>query len=283
VEGTNVRKLEERDLDAAIALTALEHWGYTRADFRRLLALSPGGCFVADWQGDVVGVLATTTYDELAFLGAVIVRPELRGKGVGKTMMEVALRHLSSEGVRTVRLYAYLNAVRFYERLGFHGEYEVVRWIGSRPVGPMRSVRPVRIDDLDALARMDAPYFGADRHALLEQLADEFSSTFLVAEHRGRIGGYVVGNPDGDTCEVGPWVVEPGNDRTALDLICGLVAAAGVSEIGFSGPTRNEALLEFVRLGRFDEALRTLRMWWGSNEFVGEPRGIWALGGLEKG
>jgi len=24
-------------------------------------------------------------------------------------------------------------------------------------------------------------------------------------------------------------------------------------------------------------------MWWGSNEFVGEPRGIWALGGLEKG
>src|SRR3989304_8483699 len=131
--------------------------------FLRITFISPGGCFVADWQGDVGGVLATTTYDELAFLGAVIVRPELRGKGVGKTMMEVALRHLSSEGVRTVRLYAYLNAVRFYERLGFHGEYEVVRWIGSRPVGPMRSVRPVRIDDLDTPARMDGPYVGGGR------------------------------------------------------------------------------------------------------------------------
>ena len=283
MEGANVRRLEERDIDAAIGLTALEHWGYTRADFRRLLALSPGGCFVAEMQGNVVGVLTTTTHDGLAFLGAVIVRPELRGKGIGKAMMEAALHRLSSEGVQTVRLYAYLNAIRFYERLGFHGEFEVVRWTGPRPVGPMRSVRPVQIDDLDALARMDAPYFGANRHALLELLAQDFPSTFLVSEHRGRIRGYIVGNPDGDTCEVGPWVVEPGNDETALDLICGLVAPAGVSEIGFSGPTRNEALLEFVRIGRFDEALRTLRMWWGSNEFVGEPRGIWALGGLEKG
>src|SRR2546427_10513519 len=36
VEGTRIRRLEERDIDAAIALTDLEAWGYTREDFRRL-------------------------------------------------------------------------------------------------------------------------------------------------------------------------------------------------------------------------------------------------------
>jgi ribosomal protein S18 acetylase RimI-like enzyme len=93
MEGTNVRRLDERDIDAAINLTDLENWGYTRADFRRLLALSPEGCFVAESRGRVVGVLTTTSYEGLAFLGAVIVSPELRGKGVGKAMMETALEH----------------------------------------------------------------------------------------------------------------------------------------------------------------------------------------------
>src|SRR5712691_4561001 len=135
VEGTRIRRLEERDIGNAIALTDLEAWGYTREDFRRLLALAPDGCFAAELAGRVVGVLTTTTYDGLAFLGAVIVAPELRGKGVGKEMMEAALSHLKATGVRTVRLNAYLNVIPFYERLGFHREYEVIRWHGSAKAG----------------------------------------------------------------------------------------------------------------------------------------------------
>src|SRR3989475_10530035 len=70
VEGTRIRRLEERDIDAAIALTDLEAWGYTREDFRRLLALSPNGCFAAERAGPVVRGLTTTTHARLGFLGA---------------------------------------------------------------------------------------------------------------------------------------------------------------------------------------------------------------------
>jgi predicted N-acetyltransferase YhbS len=283
VEGTRVRKLEERDIDAAIALTDLEDWGYTRADFRRLLALSPSGSFVAELDGSVVGCLTTTSYDGIAFLGAVIVRPEVRGKGVGQSMMEAALQSLTTAGVRTVRLYAYLRAIPFYERLGFHGEYEVVRWGGAAEVGRIRGIRPVRREDLPAIARLDASYFGAHRRRLFDRLVEEFASTFLLAETKGRIRGFVVGNPSGDSCEIGPWVVEPGYERMAGDLFRGLIAAAGVSEIAFSGPTTNEALLEFVQARRLREAFRALRMWWGSNDLGGDPRGIWGFAGLEKG
>lgn len=283
MEREKVRRLEARDIDAAIALTDLESWGYTRSDFRRLLALSPAGCFVADLDGEVVGVLTTTTYDGLAFLGAVIVRPELRGRGLGRRMMEATLDHLKSEGVRTVRLYAYLQAIPFYERLGFHGEYEVVRWHGPMETGRFAAVRPVRRSDLDAIAAMDATYFGADRVRLLDRLADEFESTFLVSEARGRIRGYVVGNPSGPSCEIGPWVADPEYEAVAMDLVRGLVLSAGVTDVAFSGPTRNESLLEFIRARRFGEVFRALRMWWGSNDFGGDPRGVWGLGGLEKG
>jgi ribosomal protein S18 acetylase RimI-like enzyme len=284
VEGTQIRRLEERDIDAAIALTDLEAWGYTREDFRRLLALSPGGCFAAERDRRVVGVLTTTTYDGLAFLGAVIVAPELRGKGVGKQMMEATLAHLRTAGVRTVRLNAYLNAIPFYERLGFHREYEVIRWHGSASGrGTVPTVRPVRADDLAGLARMDASYFGANRIALLARLAAEFPRTFLVAEHGGRPTGFIVGNPSGGACEIGPWVVEPTATEVAQDLFQTLVEAAGSSDVALSGPSQNRALLEFVRKAGFGEVFRALRMWWGTDGFPGDPAGIWAAGGLEKG
>src|SRR2546426_4380027 len=269
VEGTRIRRLEERDIDAAIALTDLEAWGYTREDFRRLLALSPDGCFAAERDGRLVGVLTTTPYDGLAFLGAVIVAPELRGKGVGREMMEAALVHLRKTGVRTVRLNAYLNAIPFYERLGFHGEYEVIRWHGPAGAGGerVRGVRPVRPADLTGLAQMDAKYFGANRQILFARLAEEFSGTFLVAERGGRLSGLIVGNPSGDSCEIGPWVVEPGSGRIAEDLYQALINSAGASEGAFSGPSRNPALLEFGHKTRFKEEVRALRMRGGGNEF----------------
>src|SRR5439155_22637547 len=107
MEGTRVRRHEDRHIDAAIALTDLEAWGYTPSDFQRLLALSPDGCFAAERAGRAVGVLTTTTYDGLEFLGAVIVAPELREKGVGRAMLPAALDHLRATGVRTGRLTAY--------------------------------------------------------------------------------------------------------------------------------------------------------------------------------
>lgn len=283
MEGTRVRGLEERDIDDAIALTDLEGWGYTPADFRRLLALSPEGCFAAELEGRVVGALTTTSYDGLAFLGAVIVRPELRGKGVGRLMMKVALDHLRGSGIRTVRLNAYLHAVRFYEDLGFHREYEVIRWHGAAATGRAGGVRPVRVGDLPGLARFDAGFFGADRSRLLERLADEFPESFLLAERAGRPGGYIVGNVSGDSCEIGPWIVEPGARDVAPNLFHGLVAATGASSIAFTGPSHNEGLLEFIQTIRYEEAFRTLRMWWGEDDFPGDPAGVWALGGLEKG
>ena len=130
---------------------------------------------------------------------------------------------------------------------------------------------------------MDAAFFGANRLRLLGRLSEEFSSTFLVAESRGRIRGFIVGSPSEDACEVGPWVVEPGDEPVAVDLFRALVAAAGVSEIAFSGPTTNEALKEFVQARQFREVFRALRMWWRSNDFAGDPRGVWGLAGLEKG
>lgn len=283
MEVARIRRLDERDIDDAIDLTELEAWGYTPADFRRLLALAPEGCFAAEVEGRLVGVLTTTAYDGLAFLGAVIVQPELRGKGVGAKMMEVALDHLRSRGVRTVRLNAYLRAIPFYERFGFRGEYEVVRWRGFGSRGRTAGVRPLRVADIPGITSFDARFFGTRRGTLLARLAEEFPGTFLVAFRKSALRGYIVGNPSGDSCEIGPWVVEPGSPEVAASLYHGLVAASGATSIAFSGPHPNEELRELVRREGFEEGFRTLRMRHGEDAFHATTDAIWALAGLEKG
>ncbi|HYM40015.1 MAG TPA: GNAT family N-acetyltransferase [Thermoplasmata archaeon] len=262
-------------------MTDLEGWGYTRADLERLLDLSPLGCFAAEDEGRVIGVLTTTTYGRLAFLGAVIVRPESRGQGIGRLLMQAALLHLASTGVETVRLNAYMNVIPFYERLGFHGEYEVVRWKGAATRTGGGSVAVATRAELDAIAAFDAPYFGASRLALLGRLLQENPSTFLVAREGTRVLGYVVGSPFDGACEIGPWVVAPGHPEVARNLLAAL--AAGPRAYSFSGPERNPELAQFVAETGFTEAFRTLRMWWGKDLYPGDPAGVWAAGGLEKG
>ena len=278
-----IRKLVGQDIERAIELTDLEGWGYTRADFERLLALSPQGCFAAEEDSRVVGILSTTSYDHLAFLGAVIVSPEVRGRGLGRLLMQAALMHLASKGVETVRLNAYLNAVPFYERLGFHREYEIVRWRANLARSDAVAASGAKHEDLDDLAAFDARFFGAPRRSLLERLLDEYPATFLIAREGTHVLGYLVGSPYDEACEIGPWVVAPGHAGVARDLFHALVTVVGPREYAFSGPERNLDLLRFARGAGLSEAFRTLRMWWGTDLYPGDPAGLWAAAGLEKG
>lgn len=281
--GAGVRRLAERDVERAIALTDLEGWGYTHEDFRRLIALNPNGCFAADSDGKLVGVLSTTVYGRLAFLGAVIVEPECRGQGIGDAMMRAALDHLDDGGVETVRLNAYLHVVAFYERLGFRAEYDNVRWSrGPLPAIPS-SARPLDAKALDHVIAFDAPFFGATRADLLTSLWKEFPRTSLVAERAGRPVGYLVGNTSGASCEVGPWVVDPGSEDAASDLLYGLMAASASESYAFTAPAPNRAADRFARSLGFEEVFRTRRMVRGRAGFAGRPEGVWGLAGLEKG
>ncbi|MGQ0797153.1 MAG: GNAT family N-acetyltransferase [Methanobacteriota archaeon] len=281
--GARVRGLAERDIDRAIALTDLEGWGYTREDFRRLIALHPDGCLAAESDGRLVGVLSTTVYGRLAFLGAVIVEPGRRGEGIGDAMMRAALDRLDDGGVETVRLNAYLHVVAFYERLGFRTEYDNVRWARG-PMSPVPTgARPLDARALADVIAFDAPFFGASRARLLTHLASEFPRTFLVAGPPGRPAGYLVGNTSGGACEVGPWVVDPASDDAASDLWYALLAASGSASYAFTSPVPNRRADRFARSLGFEEVFRTRRMVRGPAGYAGRPEGVWGLAGLEKG
>src|SRR3990170_7057534 len=282
--GADVRVLTRRDLSWAVRLTDLEGWGYTVADLERLRALEPEGCFVAVLGGKRVRLTCSTAYGRLAFLGAVIVHPDARGKHVGEALMRRALDVLDARGVETARLNAYLHVVPFYERLGFRGEYENVRYHGKVAAsGPAAGVRPATGADLPAIAHFDSFYFGARREALLARLLQEFPEHFLVARDEGGVRGYVVANADGGSAEIGPWVANPAAPEIAGDLLRALLARLGSGRIGFTAPGPNEHPHRLAAELRLETAFRTLRMVRGKHAYHGLLQGIFALAGLEKG
>ena len=164
-----IRLLFESDIPAAMELKEAAGWNQTEADWRRLLSLEPNGCFGAIKDGRLVGTTTTTIYDELAWIGMVLVDPQHRRQGIAAQLMSVALAYLKDK-VQTIKLDATALGQPVYEKFGFEVESEVERWTGNATSSGIES--PSHVDH-EAILKLDRLAFHADRSKLIERLIDD--------------------------------------------------------------------------------------------------------------
>ncbi len=205
-----VRPARDADLDLLAEV-------YERASFNpRLAAVDRfaraslgGGVFVAERDGDLVGVSGCAHFGATGWVGGVAVVPEARRAGLGRALTEAAIAWLQERGAGTIQLYATDLGRPVYERLGFVAEGACVTlggpWQpGWRPAG----VRAARADDLQPALAVDRDATGEDRAALLASL---WTESALVAEAGGEVRGYHLPSP---------W--RPTGATVAADLSSGL-------------------------------------------------------------
>jgi ribosomal protein S18 acetylase RimI-like enzyme len=123
-----------RDDDALAVAELLGHLGYPApatdvpARLARLRARGDADTFVAIADGRVVGLATVHARDVLHHahsvvqLTALVVPPEMRGRGVGRTLVSAVERWASARGADRLVLTTALHraeAPAFYERLGF--------------------------------------------------------------------------------------------------------------------------------------------------------------------
>ena len=99
------------------------------AAFRRISDSPNDALHVAEFRGEVVGTFQTTLITSMSGRGATTMRIEavqtrsdMRGRGIGETMIRFAIETGHELGVRSVHLTSNLSRVdahRFYIRLGF--------------------------------------------------------------------------------------------------------------------------------------------------------------------
>jgi predicted N-acetyltransferase YhbS len=271
------------DVDFATALTHQAGWASESQDvFRAFLAHDPSGCFIAEAGEEKAGVCIATKYARHGFIGELIVSKHLRLLGIGLLLFEKALDHLLAAGVENICLDGDLNAVSYYEKMGFRKLCRSLRFRGKFKGKKHAHVRPLQAGELDRLCAMDKELFGDDRGFFLRWRAEKFPRLCLVAEREGRINGWIMARPGDGVLAVGPWAaLDPADAVPLLEHLA--------SEHGS----------EFFRLGVLEknvEAARLLRSWpglqegihsWfmarGASERLGVHPALFAIGSGAKG
>ncbi|WP_454701950.1 GNAT family N-acetyltransferase [Agrobacterium burrii] len=207
-----IQNFEPEHLDAAVELSRQAGWPHRKEDWALVLSLSKG--FVAVENGRVVGTaMATLLGETCASVNMVIVDETMRGRGLGRQLMNAALDAAEN---RECRLTATADGLPLYEKLGFAACGEVLQHQGI----PVATDKPAGVAWAETivpaeLATLDAQAFGADRAALFTQLADR--ARFAVVKEQGVITGFVGLRAFGRGEVIGPVVAE--NAEIARDLI----------------------------------------------------------------
>jgi ribosomal protein S18 acetylase RimI-like enzyme len=130
----------EADLLTGIALRAKASWGYDEdyiTVFRRLVAfsltqVSEGDFQVLEHDGALLGFYELRAKPPI--LEHLWVEPSAHGRGIGRALVEHALRRARTLGAEALEVESEPHAVGFYQRLGFRriGERESTIQAGTR-------------------------------------------------------------------------------------------------------------------------------------------------------
>lgn len=153
-------------MPGAQLLSAAAGWPHRVEDWALTLSVSQGVVAVA--AGRVVGTALCSAFGPVAALNMIIVDATMRGRGLGRALMEAII---SLAGDREMRLTATGDGLPLYRKLGFAEVGKVVQHQGlALAAVPERPVRRGGAD-IAALAQADTAATGMDRAALLTRIA----------------------------------------------------------------------------------------------------------------
>ena len=129
-------------------------WDANQAEFER--ALAANGLFLAEEDGEVIGFVSSWLEEHVARIGDLYVAGSGRRAGAGRALVEAVIENLRARGATHLMLNANLEALPFYEQLGFREESRnLVLPLEIRSVGAGRSFGSIHVqtDDLAAIER----------------------------------------------------------------------------------------------------------------------------------
>ena len=287
--------LEIGDLPGALALSISAHWNQNEADWRMMLALGQGWG-IRDLDADKRQVLAASVIvlpygGRFGWVSMVLVRPEFKRRGHATRLLRYALGALAAQGMGGV-LDATPAGHEVYVQEGFvdtwgFARYRLEQRPGAAPGSdraPGLLVRPLRMSDWPAIEAIDTPAFGASRMPLLRALAQRLPAAAQVAvqlaEHGGRLCGFMLGRDGREASQIGPLVAI--DTATAAGLIdVALHTLQGPLQVDL--PDRHEALRQWFEVRGFVQQRPFTRMVHGRLDAPGRTDMTMLMAGPELG
>jgi GNAT superfamily N-acetyltransferase len=283
----HIRPMTPADIPFGMELKTLAGWNQTKGDWRALLRYTPEGCFVAEWEGRPVGTATTTIHDgKVAWIGMVLVHPEFRRLGIGKSLLKHCIAWLQQLGIPSIKLDATPAGKTVYVPLGFRDEYELERVEAIADCGLRVADCGIRTGAADAqtILSLDTEAFGVPRPAVLQRLLGDHPDlcwTTSAPSSSSRIPlGFLLARPGANAWHLGPWVARSKETAEALLRAC-LARLAGQKV--FADVPANHPARQLVASHGFKPQRPLTRMWLGCNEWPGNPALTYAVADPAKG
>lgn len=263
----HVENFASADFQFAVDITDKMRWDMTKEDFEFAIKLEPRGCFVLFLDSERIGIVTTISHGKVGWLGNLIVAESHRRSGAGTLLARHAIDYLMGEDVETIGLYAYIDRIPFYRRLGFQYDSEFIVLKGKSNVLQATTnvhVREAGKEDQRKIFNFDQTCFNGSRRKLLTELLRCPDNSCYVSIQNGHILGYVVGRIHDETAELGPLVCMRGRNYVAIELLKASLSRLSGLEISACVQKKESAILNMLRDSGFSEDFRVARMFFKS-------------------
>ena len=261
-----VRQMTVDDLEFAVNITRTMDWNLEKGDFLFMMELEPEGCYVLADDEEKVGIATNVNFGRIAWFGNLIVDKNRRDKGGGSLLVRHSLGYLQEKGVRTLGLYAYIERIPFYERLGFKKDVQYVVLHGKPHSSAVKADLALArtAKEFRDVVNFDSACFGESREKSLGPIISDLDNRCYMHKHNGQVDGYVVAKIYGDAAEIGPLVCPSGRGDLAADLLREIISGLEEREVALFVSEKEAAILAMLEDSGFHESFRLTRMFWGS-------------------
>jgi GNAT superfamily N-acetyltransferase len=254
------RAMSADELALAVDWAAAEGWNPGHHDAACFATVDPGGFIVGVLDDEPAASISVVNYDDrFAFLGFYIVRPELRGRGLGWRTWQAGLAH---GGRRIIGLDGVVAQQDNYRKSGFTLAYRNIRFAGTAARG---GVTP---DGIVPLARLpfarieayDRPLFPAPRAGFLRAWIGQENHVALGFVRDGALAGYGVIRPCRQGWKIGPLFAD---DPAVAETLFTALSAHADGPLFLDVPEPNAAAVRLAERYGMTPVFETARMYTG--------------------
>jgi GNAT superfamily N-acetyltransferase len=256
-----IRPMRTDEIALGVDWAAAEGWNPGLNDAPCFATVDAEGFLIGELDREPSATISCVNYDDrFAFLGFYIVRPDLRGRGLGWRIWQAAIAHA---GARTIGLDGVVAQQDNYRKSGFSLAYRNVRYggrvaalgAGSRPLTPIGNV-PLAI-----VAADDAKVFPAPRENFLRAWIGTRGHIGRALMRDGALAAWGVIRPCRAGFKIGPLIAD---DRTAAEAVLdALIAAIGGGDVYLDVPEPNREAQALAQSRGLKPVFETARMYTG--------------------
>jgi hypothetical protein len=255
----HVRTMTPEEVVLATDWAAAEGWNPGLADARCFATAAPDGFLLGELAGAPGAILSVVNYDEhFSFLGFYIVRPCLRGRGLGLRIWQVGI---ARAGSRTIGLEGVVAQQDNYRKSGFVFAYKNIRYGGwVAPFDTTPTTMSLTEVPFDLITRDDAMVFPAARPNFLRNwiAAPGHEARGLIRD--GRLAAWGVIRQCRRGRKVGPLIAD---DRAMAEAVFAALVGTTGGEVFLDVPQPNGPAAALASSHGLAPVFETARMYSG--------------------